>query len=70
VTAETLTYVIYEANKRVGSVESPNTQDALLDFWTTFLSDDDQYADPRTVGNMLQCVFKGQPRTFIARAEP
>jgi hypothetical protein len=63
-------FAIYEANKQVGSVESPNIQDALLDFWTTFLSDDEHYADPRTVGNMMQCVFKGQPRTFIARAEP
>lgn len=63
-------FAIYEAGERVGSVNSPNTQDALLDFWTEFLADDDFYTSPRRVGNMLQCKFKGSPRTFIARAEP
>jgi len=62
-------YAIYEAGERVGSVNSHSLQDALLDFWQTFLSEDGLYTDPRRVGNMLQCVFKGAPRTFVARAE-
>lgn len=64
-------FVIYEAGERVGSInnETGNIQDALLDFWNTFLRDDGNYRHRGVVGNMLQATFKGQPRTFIARAE-
>lgn len=65
-------FVIYEAGERVGSInnETGNIQDALLDFWNTFLKKDGNYRKLHIIGNMMQTTFKDtQFRTFIARPE-